>query len=426
MEYLLPYGTSQFAINLPDSLSVDVLVPESKKPMKDIEQALMKNFRRPFGKMKLEDFTGAKSVGIAINDKTRPVPKPNPLKFLLDYLRKLGIGDQQIFLFIGTGTHKSMTEKELRNMLGDEIVNAHPIINHDCDHSPLIDLGKTAYGTPIFINDDYYNCDLKITVGNIEPHHFMGFSGGVKTAAIGLAGRDTITTNHAMLIQENTRSGLFQRNPMRQDVEEIGSKTGIHFSLGSVLNEDKHILQVFFGEPLPVMKAAIPHVRQIFGIEVEKLYDLVIASPGGAPKDINLYQAQKGMTHAARITRDGGWVILLAACPEGSGSKAYEDYVIQFNSHRDILKEFNQGYFQIGPHKAFQIAREALRVKLLLVSDIPPENVKPWKLTSITPAEVNQKIKEIIHQLPEKPNIAILPAATRTMTEVNRGRKSIY
>jgi nickel-dependent lactate racemase len=224
-----------------------------------------------------------------------------------------------------------------------------------------------------------------------------------------------------MLIQENSHSGLFQNNPMRQDIEEIGEKAGIHFSLGIILDEDKHILQTFFGEPLSVMKAAIPRVRQIFGVEVEKPYDLVIASPGGAPKDINLYQAQKGMTHAARITRDNGWVVLTAACPEGSGSQSYESYVSKAKSHQGIIEEFNQGFFKVGPHKAFQIGREAVRVNILFVSDIPPEKATSWKLTTCLPTELDQRIAEIIRELPMNPRITILPAATRTMTEVNHG-----
>ncbi len=421
MKYFLPYGKSHLMVELPDKLAVDVLVPDSQEPIENIKQTLMESFENPLGDKNLEEYRDAKSIGIAINDKTRPLPKPNPLPHLLDHLISLGTSHHQITLFIGSGTHTPMTQGELRQLLGREIVETYPIAVHDCDRTPMVDLGTTTAGTPILINQDFYSSDLKITIGNIEPHHFMGFSGGVKTAAIGLAGRKTITTNHAMLIQENTQSGLFQTNPMRQDIEEIGEKIGIHFSLGIILDEDKHILQALFGDPLAVMKAAIPVVRRIFGVEVEKPYDLVIASPGGAPKDINLYQAQKGMTHAARITKEGGWVALTAACAEGSGSRAYEEYVSQAKSHTDILSEFNQGFFEVGPHKAFQIAREAVRVNILLVSDISPEKVEKWKISPCPPESLQQELQDLISALPKKPRIAILPAATRTMTEVKNG-----
>jgi nickel-dependent lactate racemase len=260
-------------------------------------------------------------------------------------------------------------------------------------------------------------------VGNIEPHHFMGFSGGVKTAAIGLASRLTINTNHAMLSHPKAQSGIYHLNPMRQDIEEMGRKANIHFSLGTILDEEKNILEVFFGDPVSVMKAAIPMIRKTFGVSVAQPYDLVIASPGGAPKDINLYQAQKGLTHAARITRDGGWVVLLASCPEGSGSPAYEKLVTSSDSHQVIIKKFEEGYFAVGPHKAFQIAREAVRVNIVLVSNLQPQDVKRWMLTPSSPELLTPLIHWITDRLPQNTRIAVMPAATRTMAEVNNETK---
>jgi len=136
----------------------------------------------------------------------------------------------------------------------------------------------------------------------------------------------------------------------------------------------------------------------------------VIASPGGAPKDINLYQAQKGLTHAARITRNGGWVILTAACPE--------TFITAAKSHKEVLDQFDMGYFQVGPHKAFQISRDAVRVNIVLISDIAAEKVKQWLLTPSQPQLIQQLINWIAARLPSNARVAVLPASTRTMTEV--------
>lgn len=416
--YTLPYGHTRLSLHLPDSYQVDELIPQTIQPPADMDQAIEAALASPLGSRKLSQFPKDASVAIAINDKTRPVPKPTPLRRLLQHLEAAGFASDRITLFISSGTHAPMPEEEYSRILDADIIERYRIIVHDCDHSPLKDLGKTAYQTPIQINQAFYDSDLKITVGNIEPHHFMGFSGGVKTAAIGLAGRETINANHAMLIRERTRSGLFHTNPMRQDIEEMGRKAKVHFNLGTVLNEEKEVMRVFFGEPKDVMLTAIPVVRQVFGLTVPQPYDLVIASPGGAPKDINLYQAQKGLTHAARIAKNDGWVVLLAACPEGSGSPSYEDYITQVDSHLTVIQQFKAGFFKVGPHKAFLIAKEAVRVKAVLVSDIPPQSVKQWKLTPSQPEKLQPLLEWLLAQLPPDARIAILPAATRTMTEV--------
>ena len=85
---------------------------------------------------------------------------------------------------------------------------------------------------------------------------------------------------------------------------------------------------------------------------------MVIASPGGHPKDINVYQAQKAVSSAARIVRPGGTIILAAACPEGSGSPHYERWVSGKHSREEVIEAFRTEGFRIGPHKAFQLARD--------------------------------------------------------------------
>lgn len=419
MEYFLPYGTSQLTFHLPMSLNADWLPPNPTYPPSNPEQIIQDALDAPLGKNKLPRFSEAGSVGIVINDKTRPVPMDNPLPLLLNHLQFHGIQKDRITLFVGTGTHQ-MTPEELPRILSQEVIDQYSVIIHHCDSSAMVDLGNTSLNTPVLVNADFYNKDLKLTVGNIEPHHFMGFSGGVKTASIGLASRQTITRNHAMLTHRQAVSGTHFTNPMRQDIEEIGRKMGIHFTLGTILDEDKRILKAYFGEPSLVMRTAIPAVREIFGVRVAKHYDLVIASPGGAPKDINLYQAQKGLTHACRITRDGGWVILLAACPEGSGSKLYEDFVTSAKSNQAIMQKFKEGFFKVGPHKAYQIAKDAQRVNIILVSDIHPEVVKQWKLTPSKPDLLEPLLRWVQGKLPPNPRIAIMPSATHTMPEVNQ------
>ncbi len=417
-KFTLPYGRSEWDIEIDSRFMVDEICPFKTKPIKDAKLAIQRAIENPRSKHTLKEFIDEDCVGIAINDQTRLVPYPNPVLVLLHYLENLGFPRQSIKLFIGSGTHKPMSRDDYGLILPESIMNNYEIIPHDCDNSLMKDLGKTSYGTPIKINHEYYSCKLKLTVGNIEPHHFMGFSGGVKTAAIGLASRETITANHAMLTDVQAISGTYHRNPLRRDIEEIGQKIKIHFTLGSILEENKRILGVFFGDPQAVMEAAIPEVRSIFGVKVPVRYDLVIASPGGYPKDINFYQAEKGLTHAARITRDDGNVILLAKCPDGSGNTAFEDYITRAESYASIINEFKQGFFRIGPHKAFQIAREAQRVHITLVSDLPGNVVEKWKLTPGKPEEINQLIDQYTADLSKDAHIAIMPAATRTMTEI--------
>ena len=146
-------------------------------------------------------------------------------------------------------------------------------------------------------------------------------------------------------------------------------------------------------------------------------YDLVIASAGGAPKDINFYQAQKALTHASLFARDGGVIILAAECPEGSGNRAYEEFMNGVTSPEQVFEKFRQMGFRVGPHKAFQVARDAARVKIILVSSIDPALVSKLLMT---PAGSLDEALELAYRSlsplsPDKIRAAVLPRATNTI-----------
>ena len=237
----------------------------------------------------------------------------------------------------------------------------------------------------------------------------------MKTAAIGLAGRETIDRNHALMLDPRSDLARYDDNPARQDVEEIGRMIGVHFALNDVINESKQIVHVLAGEPRAVMREGIPLVRQLYQVRVTAPYDLMIVSPGGHPKDINLYQAQKALGHAARVARPGGTIILVAACPEGSGSRGYEEWVTGMTSHQAVIERFKHEGFRIGPHKAFQIARDGLSRRVLFVTQMPAELVE--KLLLRRCASLEEALALGLKDLPPTARIGIMPWANATIPE---------
>jgi len=412
--YSLPYGKKTQEFILPDSMAVDWIapapVPGENQPLVAVEQALI----HPVDGDGLQGFRGAKSASIAVNDKTRPVPLHLLLPPLIRQLEDLGVPPEGITLFFATGTHTPLTPAEMNALLPPALAGRISLVSHDCDNqAELVSLGTTARGTPVLCSRSFLWADIKIVTGNIEPHHFAGFSGGVKTFSIGLAGRQTINRNHSLLLDPYARTGEFEHNPLRQDIEEIGRMGKIDFALNAVLNEHKEIVQVFSGSPQGVMQAGVPLARQICQTATNGPYDLVIASVGGHPKDINLYQAQKALTHASMLTRDGGVVILVGACPEGSGSEGFESLMAGSSSPAEVLQKFDRVNFQVGPHKAFQFARELVRIHVILLSEMPDDLVRRLLLT---PAKSSaDAILLSMDILSNKARTAIMPRAINTI-----------
>jgi nickel-dependent lactate racemase len=295
-----------------------------------------------------------------------------------------------------------------------EILSRYRVVSHDSENAGLlVNLGETSRGTPVWSNRAYVESDFKIVVGNLEPHQFVGFSGGVKSAAIGLAGLATINHNHAMMTHPDSQLGEYETNPPRQDVEEIGQKIVIHLALNAILNQNKQIVYALAGDPRSVMRAGIPLSRQVCQVGVPAKYGLVISSPGGHPKDINIYQSQKGLAHAALVTRPGGTIILAAACPEGTGSPHYEDWMAGKTSYAEVIERFNLEGFRIGPHKAYQIARDASKVRFLFCSELDESFARALLFNPVK--DLQTALDLALADLKPGERIGVLPHASSTI-----------
>ena len=413
-DFRIPYGRTQLGVHLEGSFRPELLAPAHVEPLAEPRKAVQEALSRPVGNVRLADFAKARSVAIAINDKTRPVPHAVLLPPLLEALEGLGISPGAITLIVATGLHAPMPAAEFAQILPADILARYRVVSHNATAAEdLVSLGTTRLGTPVQVNRLFAQADLRLVVGNLEPHQFVGFSGGVKTAAIGLGGRDTINKNHALMLDPRSDLARYDDNPARQDVEEAGRMIGIQFALNAVINESKQIVRVLAGEPQAVMREGIPLVLQIHQVRVSAPFDLLIASPGGHPKDINLYQAQKALGHAARVTRQGGTVILVAACPEGPGSRSYEEWVTGMTSHQSVLERFQREGFRIGPHKAFQIARDAAPRRVLMVTQMAPELVRRLLLSPFPSLEA--ALATALEGLPASARIGIMPWANATI-----------
>ena len=252
--FKLKYGTSYIDIPINSQVNAEIIEPQFVAAAQYQNQNVLNAINNPVFSKTPKAIVAGQSVAIAINDKTRPVPHALLLPPLLNYLLSCGIHPTDITFFIASGTHSPMLENEYPIVLPDDLSSKYRVICHDCDARESLEyLGTTHLGTPVYVNKYYFQSDIKIVVGNIEPHHFMGFSGGMKSAAIGLAGRETINQNHSHLVEDSSRIGSYSTNPCRIDVEEIGQMMRIDYALNVILNNNREIVQTLWGDPTEVM-----------------------------------------------------------------------------------------------------------------------------------------------------------------------------
>lgn len=319
MEIRLAYGRTGLMVKLPEHTRV--LQPRFLPGLADERAAIRQALQSPVATPPLRDMIKpGDQVVIVHTDITRATPNNRLIPVILEELRQAGIRREAITLLNGLGTHRPQTETELRQMLGDEIVDNYRCVQHNCyDEANLVALGTTSRGHPVRINRLYMEADFKILTGFIEPHFFAGFSGGPKAVLPSLAGYESVFTNHgyAMIAHPNSTWGVTTGNPIWEEMCEVALRTHPDFLVNVTLNTRGEITGIFAGDLLEAHRRGCDLVRRTAMVGVDDFFDIVITTNSGYPLDQNLYQSVKGMSAASRVVRPGGAILLAAACEDG-------------------------------------------------------------------------------------------------------------
>jgi len=414
MKIQVPYGKSTEVCEAPDWLHVTTKVPCYGAAVKSGELELRQALDNLIGPVAVNKFQSAATVAIAISDITRPVPLKALLSQLLDKLNAWGVNDERIIGIVGGGLHRPATAEDLQVMLGEKLCRRIKVIAHDAvDDAQLLYIGQSPACTPIYVNRVFCQADVRIVTGLIDPHQFMGFTAGVKGAVIGLGGKETIEKNHEHLFHEEADLGLLEKNPVRQDLEQIGKQIGVDLIVNVVLNDKKQILKAVAGHAVDAHRAGVGFAREIFGVPASEA-DIVVTSPGGFPKDINVYQAQKALTPAGRMVKKGGTIILVAECLEDLGEHRFEEELRKYTSPQEIMAEFPKQPFKIGAHKAYLWARTLARAETVIVSRKLSQDREKLLMARIMPT-LQEAFDYTLTRRPDTKQVTVLPAGSSTI-----------
>lgn len=413
-EIHVPYGRKTLWVHIPSTVAVDIVRPREISAAPDQKAEVERAIDNPLGGLGLDAFQNSPDVVIVVSDKTRPMPYDTILPPLLERLEKLEVQAQNITFLIATGAHDPMSSDEFEKILPSHIIERYQVFSHDATNDEnLLKLGNTSRGTPLWINKRFLESKHRIVTGSIEPHQFVGFTGGVKSIVIGLGGIDTIRANHSMMSHPAAKMGVYEDNPVREDIDEAGKQIRIDFVLNVVLNSERGIVEAFAGSADAVQKSGVNLCSTIAQVEIAEKADIVITSPGGYPKDINLYQAQKALAHASQITKEGGTIIVVAECAEGVGDDLYENWMSSATCLDDIFKRFEREGFNLGSHKAFLWARDIVKTDVHLLSSMNPSLVRKLFIKPAT--SINEVLELTLQKYGLNARVAVMPDATSTI-----------
>lgn len=373
----IPYSKTHMNVEIPEKRLAGILESRVHQYQPDAgEVELVKRaLENPIHSPRLRDMVnGLKKIVIITSDHTRPVPTKIITPLLLKEIRSTNPTADITFL-VATGFHRATTPEELISKFGEELYKTEKIVVHDCwDEKTLVNIGTLPSGGELVVNKIVMEADLLIAEGFIEPHLFAGFSGGRKSVLPGVTSGETIQANHCseFIAHEKARAGVLEGNPIHTDMLFAAQKAKLSFIMNVVIDADKKIIHAFAGNLEQAHQEGCKFVSELASVK-SKPADIVITSNGGYPLDQNIYQLVKGLSSGEATCKQGGVIIICAACNDGHGGEAFYKW---FKDNPGGAKEVMDKIMGIGRNATIPdqwaaqiIARIQLKHTVIIVSD---------------------------------------------------------
>jgi len=353
-EFALKYGEEIMKFSLPEEQVINVMEGVPYPGIEDFSKAIKEALDKPIDSAPLKSIVRpGDKVCIVASDITRGwIRQDQILPIMLDILNEAGVPDSDIYIVTALGAHRNHVGNELEILLGKETIQRVKVYEHTPrEKDNMKYLGKTSHGVEVYINKQVMDADKIILLGGVILHFMSGFGGGRKSCLPGIAYYDTIQANHCLCLHEevgkgispNCQSGKLKDNICHEDMMEIASLVHPHFIVNVVQNAEGQFAGVFAGNWATAWYKASQLVREMFCIPIKEQADIVIATCGGYPKDINLYQSSKTIYNAHKATKKGGVMIILSECRdihEPPDFAQWFDYKSKYNIELALRETF--------------------------------------------------------------------------------------
>ena len=388
----MKYSDIEFPVPLdPGQIVAEVHANAVNLPKRTVREHIEYALDHPIGAGPIEEAVQpGDKVCVIISDTTRRWQQPSTyLPILVERLNRAGIPDKDILILCATGTHRKQTEEEHISLVGEDLYRRIRFIDHQCDDKEhLTYMGTTSRGTPVWLDSYAMACDKIILTGGVVYHFLAGFGGGRKSIVPGIAGRETINTNHNNALNKGLGSGsnprvcngnMSEDNPFHSDLMECAAFAKPAYLLNVIVDDNYQIVGAFAGDWRKAHAAAAKVVEQLDGVPIPHRTPLVVSSAGGYPKDINLYQTSKTLSNALAAVAPGGTMILLSQCREGFGDPDCEAQICNYDTMEEREKALRAN-FSIGGFVGFLFAETAENYHMILVTDIPADRFTRTKI----------------------------------------------
>ncbi|MDD3214394.1 MAG: nickel-dependent lactate racemase [Eubacteriales bacterium] len=415
-QFVFDYGDEKIPLTV-RAKKIEVVDAVTPPPIADLKEAFRAAVEENAVESRpLKEVVAPKDqVTVIISDLTRAwMHQERICPLLLDYLHDVaGLPDENIVFLVALGTHRMQTEEELIRLVGERVYRRVRVVNHDID-GELANLGTTRYGTEVLVSPLAVGRKV-ILMGGTVHHLLAGYGGGRKSIVPGIAGRKTIKQNHIHALHpteprssDSVGCGMVTDNPVNDDMLEAAEMVAPVFGINLVVDGNGDQIALPSGDYIKAWEESCRLVDRYNGVPICEKADAVVATCGGFPKDINLYQSSKTLINAYQAVKEGGTLVFMSECREGGGPAAFFDWS-RYQKQGTLDAELRSN-FTIAGYIFYVCCEIAARTNLQMLSTIPAETLAPLNMHGHSTPEELQKLLDFGEQ-----SVIVMPHGSSTV-----------
>ena len=399
----LPYGETEVCARVPARNMMATIKPNEFHEIENIKSEVKKALKEPLGVEGLHELAkSSHKVTLVVKASLEMDVKVNQavIEVIREELHNAGINDENITIILAYNpiTVQTINAESL-------LSNGLKILHHDPKSSEHVYLGETSKGTKIYLNKMLIEADLRVVISFVEPHPYAGY-GGLDVILPGVSGDETIKNHGVLALHPRAKRGVLKHNPAYEDMLEASNLVGIDFSIELARVGDS-IVGVFAGSLNETFRRGVKLLESVCKVPIERKADMLLYSSGGAPHDSNLFDALVDLDSMTDILSKDGFIILVAECSMGYGSRDFYDWMRRFKGSADILRALRT-VFNWGGYMAYRLSSYLERFNMLLVSALPDYYaVDVFKFKSFR--AVNDALRYSINAVGRRSRVVAIP-----------------
>ncbi len=419
-EIYLSYGKERIKLPTKNLNIKEILLTAEPVSSDNIENKIRTSLSFPISSDPFKKlFSSNNKILLIVSDITRATGSNIFLLELIGRLNDCGIPDRNINILFSLGIHRQLNDEEKLSLLGKDICSRIKAYNHDAWSNEMEKAGTTSKGNRMLLNKKIFEADKIILTGSISFHYLAGFGGGRKSLLPGVASYDSIISFHLLSLHPeqgkgrhpSATTGILTGNPMDEEMNEVLDMVKPCFLFNTVMNSKKEIVEIFAGSAKEAFLKGCIYFLEHYAIKIKEKADLVIASCGGFPLDINFIQAHKTIEYSRNALKKNGVLILLAECKDGTGNKRFLDW-FEYKNLIDFELALRKN-FEVNGQTAYSTLAKAKDYKIILISSFPNEIVE--RMSMVPVSNIDEALDIASSFLGKNPSTYIIPQGAKTL-----------